>query len=135
MNALHRLHSALVPGGLVLDMQPVGPAPPVESNGQRLGSLDMREWRVTIDHVAALVDETIVEGLFAEEAERRYEILETFDDGKELVETVREWTGTNISQTLAARVERAMLPLTWRSSLLTASPDFGPFASSGRYGH
>ena len=117
MNALHRLHSALVPGGLVLDMQPVGPAPPVESNGQPLGALDMREWRVTIDHVAALVDETVAKGLFAEEAERRYEILETFDDGKELVETVREWTGTTISQTLAARVERAMPPLTIQESV------------------
>ncbi|HEY8775385.1 MAG TPA: hypothetical protein VIM33_02770 [Gaiellaceae bacterium] len=117
MNALHRLHSALVPGGLVLDMQPVGPAPPVESNGQPLGALDMREWRVTIDYVAALVDETIAKGLFAEEAERRYEILETFDDGKELVETVREWTGTTISQTLAARVERAMPPLTIQESV------------------
>ena len=117
MNALHRIHSAIIPGGLVLDVQPVGPAPPVESNGQRLGSLDMREWRVTIDHVAALVDETVAKGLFAEEAERRYEILETFDDGKEFVETVREWTGTNISQTLAARVERAMPPLTIQESV------------------
>ena len=117
VNALHRIHSALVPGGLVLDMQPVGPAPPVESNGQPLGLLDMREWRVTIDHVAALVDETIAKGLFAEEAERRYEILETFDHGKEFVETVREWTGTNISQTLAARVERAMPPLTIQESV------------------
>ena len=117
MNALHRIHSAIIPGGLVLDVQPVGPAPPVESNGQRLGSLDMREWRVTIDHVAALVDETVAKGLFAEEAERRYEILETFDDGKELVETVREWTGTTISQTLAARVERAMPPLTIQESV------------------
>ena len=117
MNALHRIHSAIIPGGLVLDVQPVGPAPPVESNGQRLGSLDMREWRVTIDHVAALVDETVAKGLFAEEAERRYEILETFDDGKELVETVREWTGTTISQTLAALVERAMPPLTIQESV------------------
>ena len=117
VNALHRIHSALVPGGLVLDMQPVGPRPPVESNGQRLGSLDMREWRVTIDHVAALVDETIAKGLFAEEAERRYDILETFDDGKELVKTVREWTGTNISQTLAARAGRATPPLTIQESV------------------
>ena len=117
MNALHRIHSALVPGGLVLDMQPVGPRPPVESNGLRLGSLDMREWRVTIDHVAALVDETIADGLFAEEAERPYEVLETFDDGQELVETVSEWTGTKISQTLATRVERAMPPLTIRESV------------------
>jgi len=45
------------------------------------------------------------------------EILETFDDGKELVETVREWTGTNISQTLATRVERAMPPLTIQESV------------------
>ena len=117
VNALHRIHSALVPGGLMLDMQPVGPAPPVESNGQRLGSLDMREWRVTIDHVAALVDETIAKGLFAEEAERRYDILETFDDGKELVKTVREWTGTKISQTLAARAGRATPPLTIQESV------------------
>ncbi len=117
MSALHRIHSALVPGGLVLDMQPVGPRPPVESSGQRLGSLDMREWRVTIDHVAALVDQTIADGLFVEEAERRYDVLEAFDDGKELVETVREWTGTKISQTLAVRVERAMPPLTIRESV------------------
>jgi hypothetical protein len=67
--------------------------------------------------VAALVDETIAKGLFAEEAERRYEILETFDDGKELVETVGEWTGTNISQILAARVERATPPLTIQESV------------------
>ena len=98
-------------------MQPVGPRPTIESNGQRLGSLDMREWRVTIDHVAALVDETVADGLFAEEAERPYEVLETFDDGQELVETVSEWTGTKISQTLVARVERAMPPLTIRESV------------------
>jgi hypothetical protein len=117
VSALHRIHSALVPGGLVLDMQPVGLRPPVESNGQRLGSLDMREWRVTIDHVAALVDQTIADGLFVEEAGRRYDVLETFDDGKELVKTVREWTGTKISPTLAARVERAMPLLTIRESV------------------
>ena len=117
VHALHRIHSALVPGGLVLDMQPVGLRPPVELNGERLGSLDMREWRVTIDHVAALVDETIADGLFVEEAERRYDVLETFHDGKELVETVREWTGTKISPTLAARVERATPPLTIQESV------------------
>ncbi len=117
MSALHRIHSALVPGGLVLDMQPIGPRPPVESNGQRLGSLDMREWRVTIDQVAALVDQTIADGLFVEEAGRRYGVLETFDDGKELVETVREWAGTKVSQSLAARLERAMPPLTIRESV------------------
>jgi hypothetical protein len=98
-------------------MQPVGPRPPVEANGQRLGSLDMREWRQTIDDVAALVDQTLTDGLFAEERGRRYDVLETFDDGEELVQTVSAWTGTKISRTLAARVERATPPLRIRESV------------------
>jgi len=93
-------------------MQPIGPRPAVESNRERLGSLDMREWRAeTIDPVAELVDESIASGLFAEDGQWRYDVLETFDDGKELVETVREWTGTKISRSLAARVEQSKPPL------------------------
>ena len=117
VNALRRIHAALVPGGVLVDMQPVGPRPPVEANGQRLGSLDMREWRQTIDDVAALVDQTLTDGLFAEERGRRYDVLETFDDGEELVQTVSAWTGTKISRTLAARVERATPPLRIRESV------------------
>lgn len=114
MNALRRIHEALVPGGLLLDMQPLGPRPAVEANGRRLGSLDMREWQMMIDEVAALIDGTITDGLFNELEERRYHVLETFDDGKELVESVSEWAGTKISRTLAQRVERAAPPMTIR---------------------
>ena len=118
MHALHQIHAALVPGGLVLDMQPVAPRPAVEAEGKRLGSLDMREWRRdTIDPVAELVDEAIAGGLFEERGEREYEVLETFDDGKELVEEVRDWTGTKISRSLAARLERSAAPLTIREGV------------------
>jgi hypothetical protein len=118
VHALHRIHAALVSGGLVLDMQPIAPRPPVEANGIRLGSLDMREWRrQTIDPVAELVDDAIAEGLFEQEGERRYEVLETFDEGKELVETVQDWTGTKISRSLAARVQRATPPLVIREGI------------------
>lgn len=118
VHALHQIHAALVPGGLVLDMQPVAPRPPVEADGKRLGSLDMREWRrLTIDPVAELVDDAIAGGLFGEQGERRYEVLETFDDGKELVATVREWTGTKISRSLAALVERSAPPLKIREGV------------------
>jgi hypothetical protein len=111
VNALHRIHSAVVPGGVVLDMQPVARRPPVAADGVRLGSLDMREWRLIVDQVAESVDETIDAGLFAEEKARQYEVLETFDDGKEFVDTVRDWTGTKISRSLAARARRATPPL------------------------
>jgi hypothetical protein len=92
-------------------MQPIAPRPPVTADGVRLGALDMREWRLMIDQVAELVDETISAGLFAEETGRDYEVLETFDDGREFVDTVKDWTGTKISRSLAARAERVTPPL------------------------
>jgi hypothetical protein len=95
----------------VLDMQPIARRPSVAADGVRLGSLDMREWRVIVDRVAESVDETIGAGLFAEEEGRQYEVLETFDDGKEFVDTVRDWTGTKISRSLAAHARRAKPPL------------------------
>jgi hypothetical protein len=42
---------------------------------------------------------------------RQYEVIETFDDGKEFVDTVRDWTETKISRSLAARARRATSPL------------------------
>ena len=117
VDALRQIHSAVVSGGLVLDMQPLAPRPPVEADGRRLGSLDMREWRGIVDDVTELVDRTIADGLFREEGRRDYEVLETFDDGRELVETVREWDGTKISQALATRVEGATPPLLIREGV------------------
>jgi len=77
----------------------------------------MREWRRTVNSVAELIDETVAGGLFSAETERGYDVLDTFDDGKELVETVSEWAGTKISRALAARVEGATPPLAIRESV------------------
>ena len=117
MNALRKIHRALVPGGLLVDAQPVGGRVPVESTGTVLGTLDMREWRRTVNSVAELIDETVAGGLFSAKTERGYDVLDTFDDGKELVETVSEWAGTKISRALAARVEGATPPLAIRESV------------------
>ena len=110
MNALRNLHSALVPGGLVLDMQPIGGRIPLEAEGANLGRVDMRDWARTIADVARLVDKVLADGLFGEVEERRYEVRETFDDGAELLETVSTWDGTTIPAALARRVRRASPP-------------------------
>jgi hypothetical protein len=117
VNALRRIHSAVVSGGLVLDMQPVASRPPVEADGTRLGTLDMREWAAIVADVAVLVDETIADGLFREADSRRYEVLETFDDGGEFVDTVSNWTGTKIPRSLAASVKRASPPFVIREGV------------------
>jgi len=117
VNALHRIHAVLVPGGLVIDTQPISARPPVEADGIELGTLDMREWRRTIDAVDRLVAETIDDGLFAVETERRFMVADTADDGPALVDTVRHWQGTTVSRVLARRIEGATPPIDVRQEV------------------
>jgi hypothetical protein len=111
VNALRRNHAALVPGGLVVDTQPVSARPSVEGGGVELGTLDMREWRRTIDAVDRLVAQTIDDGFFALQAESEFVVTDAFDDGPEMVETVSGWRGTRISDALARRVTSATPPI------------------------
>jgi hypothetical protein len=111
VNALRRIHAALVPGGLVVDTQPVSARPSVEAGGVELGTLDMREWRGTIDAVDRLVAQTIDDGLFALQAESEFVVTDAFDDGPEMVESVSGWRGTRISDALARRVTVATPPI------------------------
>jgi hypothetical protein len=96
VNALRRIHAALVPGGLVVDTQPVSARPSVEAGGVEVGTLDMHEWRGTIDAVDRLVAETIDDGLFALQAESEFVVTDGFDDGPEMLESVSGWRGTRI---------------------------------------
>jgi hypothetical protein len=111
VNALRRIHAALVPGGLVVDTQPVSARPSVEAGGVELGTLDMHEWRGTIDAVDQLVAETIDDGLFALQAESEFVVTDAFDDGPEMVASVSGWRGTPISDALARRVTSATPPI------------------------
>jgi hypothetical protein len=112
VNALRRIHAALVPGGLVVDTQPVSPHPPVEGSGEQLGSLDMSEWLETIQAVDELVAQTVAEALFSVEDERSFVVVDTFDSGAELVEVVPEWRGTSLPDELRRRATAAAPPLT-----------------------
>jgi hypothetical protein len=126
VNALRRIHAALVPGGLVVDTQPVSARPSVEAGGIELGTLDMRGWRGTIDAVDRLVAETIDDGFFALQAQSEFVVTDAFDDGPEMVESVSGWRGTRISDLLARRVASAMPPISVhqqvRMQLLRALP-------------
>lgn len=111
MNALRRIHAALIPGGIVVDTQPLSPRPPVQAAGRRLGTLDMRDWRQTIDAVDGRIGEAIAAGLFAHDGERSCVVADEFDTGAELVEVVGRWRGTRIPVALAERALSALPPL------------------------
>ncbi len=111
MHALRRIHAALVPGGLLVDTQPVSARPPVKTGRRRLGTLDMREWLRTIQAVDVLVARTVDDGLYAIEDEQRFLVTDTFDNAPELVEIVSGWQGTRIPRVLSDRVLAAGSPV------------------------
>jgi hypothetical protein len=104
VNALRKLHRALVPGGLVIDTQPLSAHPPIESLSCRLGTLDMSEWARTIATIDGRVQQAIDLGLFDLERESRYVVTDEYEDGAGFVTVTREWAGTDVSDALAARV-------------------------------
>jgi hypothetical protein len=111
VDALRRIHSALVPGGLLVDTQPLSPRPPVKGDGLRLGALDMRDWCETIDAIDRLIDQ-VTQGLYTVAAEQRFVVTDTFDSGTELLESVSGWRGTHVPAALRERAVGATPPLT-----------------------
>lgn len=111
MNALRQIHAVLVPGGSVIDTQPVSAEPPVESRGRRLTALDMHDWAHTIELVDLQVREAIRDGLFALDDEQQIIVTDTYDDGAELVEEVRAWAGTRVDDQFADRVSSEQGPV------------------------
>jgi hypothetical protein len=110
VNALRKIHEALVVGGLLIDTQPVSPQPPVESDSREIGTLDMSEWARTIDEIDRLVRQTIGDGLFALVDQHRLTVIDQFDTGRELVEEASEWAGTRIDPLLAEQIARESQP-------------------------
>lgn len=104
VNALRKIHDALVPGGLVIDTQPVSAEPPVESEAGPLGALDMREWAETIATIDRRVEQTMRDGLFELEHESRLVVTDEYDHGAELVAETSEWAGTRLDDGFAELV-------------------------------
>jgi hypothetical protein len=111
VHALRRIHAALLPGGLLVDSQPISPEPTVEAADGSLGRLDMREWRETIDAVDGRIAEAIDCGLFAVESEHTITVPDEFDSGAEFIEVVGAWRGTRIPPPVAARAAVAGPPV------------------------
>ena len=104
MNALRRIHAALVTGGVLIDAQPVSQRPTVDTSARRAGTLDMRDWGRIIHAVDERVTETIEGGLWMNEGEHSYVVTDTFQSGDELIDTVKTWHGTRVPEALAGRL-------------------------------
>ena len=112
MYALRKIHAALVPDGLLVDTQPVSARPRVAAVDADLGSLDLREWAATIRGVDERVAETFAARLYQLQHQERLIVTESFDDGRECLETASNWRGTRVPSSLVSRLEARQAPVT-----------------------
>lgn len=111
MHALRKLHTTLVPGGAIVDTQPVAARPVVSAAGVRLGALDGREWTAIVREIDDRVDETFAAGLFELRTEERLLVTEGFDEVEEALDEMSGWAGTRVPRRLAARIAAAEPPV------------------------
>ncbi len=111
MNALRNLHSALVPGGTLVDIHPIPPDEQAEAGGEVLGRIDEREF---FEIVSATENELASAGLFELEAEVERDVFERFDTTEEFFEIVGDREGVRIPAWLARRVRAASPPIDLR---------------------
>jgi hypothetical protein len=127
VHALHNIHAALAPDAILVDTQPVSGRPPVAAaDGVTLGTLDMREWLETIQAVDELLAETIGADLYELQHESQFVVADTFDNGRECLETVGGWQGTrvpaSVSTGLAAATSQVTVQQEVRLRLLRRVP-------------
>ena len=106
VDALRRIHAALVPDGLLVDMQPVSLRLPVTLDGEAIGELEDDEWLETVAAVDSEVEKALSAGLFELRHEERYGVVHEFGSGAECLSVVETWAGTNVPDDIAARLAR-----------------------------
>ncbi|HKC78133.1 MAG TPA: hypothetical protein VKB70_07085 [Gaiellaceae bacterium] len=105
VDALTRIHAALVPGGVLVDTQPVSLRLPVTVAGEAIGELEDEEWLETVAAVGSELMKAIAAGLFEVRHEERYSVVHEFGSGDECLEVVGTWAGTHIPDGILARLE------------------------------
>ena len=109
MHALRRIHEALVPGGVLLDMHPVPPSTRAEVDGKSLGDFDDSEFMHIVSDAEGVLERS---GLFEWESELEFDYLERYDDPAQLLEDIEEeWDGCSVPPELEARIREAGGPV------------------------
>jgi hypothetical protein len=111
VHALRNIHAVLVPGGLLVDTQPISPHPRVTADRDELGALDMREWVETIEEIDERVGEMIDAGFYELAEQRELEVTSTFDSGPDCQTIAHAWQGTQVPRPLADRLAMVQDPV------------------------
>jgi hypothetical protein len=117
VHALRHVHQLLVPGGTMLDLHPVTEEHAEDSRGRHIGVLADPEYAdEDLPNAEARLEQAVVAGLYAPEAEVEFEVLQHYDEADELLEAKAERFASQ--QELARRVRNATAPLRLREHVV-----------------
>jgi hypothetical protein len=104
VHVLRRVHQALRPRGLLLDVHPLGLEFAVRAGRRGLGFVDTRRFAAVLDAMNEGLEQTLAEGLFEQLATRRRLVAERFDDAAEALEEADSWENLRLPAAVRRRL-------------------------------
>jgi hypothetical protein len=106
VHVLRRVHGALRPKSLLLDVHPLGLDFAVRAGRRGLGFIDTRRFAAVVEAMNDGVEQTIAEGLFEEVKTLRRHVAERFDDAAEALEEASSWEHLRLPAAVRRRLRQ-----------------------------
>ena len=106
MHVLRRVHGALRPKGLLLDVHPLGLDFAVRAGRRGLGFVDTRKFAAIVEAMNDGLEQTVSEGLFEEVRTLRRHVAERFDDAADALEEVDTWENLRLPAAVRRRLRQ-----------------------------
>lgn len=106
MHVLRRVHRALRPKGLLLDVHPLGLEFAVRAGRRGLGFVDTRKFAAVVEAMNDGLEQTVSEGLYEEVKTLRRHVAERFDDAAEALEEADSWENLRLPAAVRRRLRQ-----------------------------
>jgi hypothetical protein len=106
VHVLRRVHRALRPKGLLLDVHPLGLDFAVRAGRRGLGFVDARKFAAVVEAMNDGLEQTASEGLFEELMTLRRHVAERFGDAAEALEEADGWEHLRLPAAVRRRLRQ-----------------------------
>ncbi len=106
MHVLRRVHEALRPTGLLLDVHPLGLDFAVRAGRRGLCFVDTRKFAAVVEAMNDGVEQVVSDGLFEEVKTLRRHVAERFDDAAEALEEAESWEHLRLPAAVRRRLRQ-----------------------------
>jgi hypothetical protein len=107
VHVLRNVQQAVVPGGRVLDIHPIGIDMAVRAGMRGLGFIDTSQFALVVDAMDVAVAQICAEGLLTEQRTLRRTVVERFDNAQEALEEAGQWENLRLPAEVARRLRKA----------------------------